>query len=156
MGSVTGILQRAQDSAQSRVSERRSDSREENLTDAEDHADPLSAARGMVIGVGIGSVIWATALWVGSERRPGRLRRTNPSPSAKNHFPRMPLHSYLVIDGKGESVMLEALKKFIGMDKNSVEARKKAAEEERREREMRIAEQKEALKEIVEADKHDR
>lgn len=68
----------------------------------------------------------------------------------------MPLHSYLVINEKGESAMLEALKKFIGMDTNSVEARKKAAEEERRERERRVAEQKETLKEIVESDKHDR
>lgn len=49
--------------------------------------------------------------------------------------------------------MLEALKKLVGMDQKSMEARKKAAEEERREREMRVAEQKEALKEIVEADK---
>ena len=52
--------------------------------------------------------------------------------------------------------MLEVLKKFIGMDQKSVEARKKAAEEERRERELRVAEQKETLKEIVEADKQDR
>ena len=52
--------------------------------------------------------------------------------------------------------MLEALKKFIGMDQKSVEARKRAAEEERREREMRVAEQKEALKGIVETDKTDK
>ena len=42
--------------------------------------------------------------------------------------------------------MLETLKKLIGMDKESAEARKKAAEQERREREMRVAEQKAALK----------
>lgn len=51
--------------------------------------------------------------------------------------------------------MLEALKKLIGIDQKSVEARKKAAEEERHEREMRVAEHKEALKEIVEPDKQD-
>ena len=50
---------------------------------------------------------------------------------------------------------MEALKKLIGMDKDSAEARKMAAEEERRERERRVAEQKDALKKIVEADKHD-
>lgn len=63
MGNITGTLQRAQDSAQSRVSERCSDSRQRDLTDPEDHTDPLSAARGLVSGVAIGSVIWATALW---------------------------------------------------------------------------------------------
>lgn len=52
--------------------------------------------------------------------------------------------------------MLEALKKLIGMDKDSVEARKQAAEEERRERENRVAKQHEELKQVAEAEKEDR
>lgn len=52
--------------------------------------------------------------------------------------------------------MLEALKMLLGLDKESVEARKKAADEERREREIRIAKQKEALEKAVEADKEER
>lgn len=52
--------------------------------------------------------------------------------------------------------MLEALKKLVGLDKESAEARKKAAEVERRERQQRVAEQKEALKQVVEAEKEDR
>ena len=49
--------------------------------------------------------------------------------------------------------MLEQLKKLLGLDKESVEARSKAADEERRERETRIAQQTEALKKVAEADK---
>ena len=52
--------------------------------------------------------------------------------------------------------MLEALKKLVGLDKESAEARKKAAEEERRERENRVAEQKEALKQVIDTEKGDR
>lgn len=52
--------------------------------------------------------------------------------------------------------MLETLKKLVGMDQQSIEARKKAAEEERREREGRVAEQKEALKQVAEAEKDER
>lgn len=63
MGNITGTLQRTQDSAQSGVGERCSNSRQVNRTDSEDHTDPLSAARGAVVGVGMGSVIWALAVW---------------------------------------------------------------------------------------------
>ena len=52
--------------------------------------------------------------------------------------------------------MLEALKKLVGMDKESAEARKKAAEQERRERESRVAEQKEALKDVAKAERDGR
>jgi len=52
--------------------------------------------------------------------------------------------------------MWEALKKLVGMDKDSVEARKKAAEEERRERENRVAKNQEALKQVAETEKEDR
>ena len=48
--------------------------------------------------------------------------------------------------------MLEALKKLLGLDKDTVEARKKAADQERLEREARVAKQKEALKQAAEAD----
>jgi len=49
--------------------------------------------------------------------------------------------------------MLEALKKLIGLDSGSAEARKQAAEEERRERERRVAEQKEVLEKVAEAER---
>ena len=52
--------------------------------------------------------------------------------------------------------MWEALKKLVGLDKESAEARKKVAEEERRERESRVAEQKEALKQVAESEKENR
>jgi len=49
--------------------------------------------------------------------------------------------------------MLQALKKLVGLDEASAEARRQAAEQERREREKRVAEQKEALKRVAEAEK---
>jgi hypothetical protein len=49
-------------------------------------------------------------------------------------------------------VMLEALKKLVGMDKDSAEARKQAAELERQEREARVAQRAEALKHQIESD----
>lgn len=52
--------------------------------------------------------------------------------------------------------MLETLKKLVGMDEASVEARRKAAEEEQREREARVAQQKDALKEVPKADRQGR
>lgn len=52
--------------------------------------------------------------------------------------------------------MLEALKKLVGLDKETQEARRKAAEEERRERESRVADQKEALKTVAETEKEQR
>ena len=52
--------------------------------------------------------------------------------------------------------MLEALKKLLGLDKETVEARKKAADQERLEREARVAQQKEAMTKAAEADKEER
>jgi len=49
--------------------------------------------------------------------------------------------------------MLDALKKLVGLDRPSAEARRKAAEEERREREQRVAAQKEALEKVAEAER---
>lgn len=51
--------------------------------------------------------------------------------------------------------MLETLKKLVGLDRDSAEARKRAAEEERREREQRVAEQKEALEKVAEAEREE-
>ncbi len=52
--------------------------------------------------------------------------------------------------------MLEALKKLVGLDKEGAEARKQAAEQERRERESRVAANKEALHKVAEAESEDR
>lgn len=52
--------------------------------------------------------------------------------------------------------MLDALKKLIGLDKDSAEARRKAAEAERLERESRVAEQKEALEKVAEAEQQNK
>lgn len=52
--------------------------------------------------------------------------------------------------------MLEALKRLVGMDKESAEARKKAAELERQERESRIAKSKQELEQVAKAEKEDR
>ena len=52
--------------------------------------------------------------------------------------------------------MMEALKKLVGLDKKSVEARKKAAEEERREREQRVAKEHEALAQVADSQKEER
>lgn len=49
--------------------------------------------------------------------------------------------------------MLEALKKLLGADEESKARRAEAAEQERREREKRILEQREALKKTVEAER---
>ena len=59
MDSIKGALQHAQDSAQSRVSDRCAYARQQDRTDPEEHPHPLSAALGMLVGVGIGSVIGA-------------------------------------------------------------------------------------------------
>lgn len=48
--------------------------------------------------------------------------------------------------------MIEALKRLLGLDEVSKQARRNAAEIERRERETRVAEQKERLKKVAETD----
>lgn len=50
--------------------------------------------------------------------------------------------------------MLEALKKLVGADEEGKARRAAAAEQERREREKRIQEQREALKKTLEAEKN--
>jgi len=52
--------------------------------------------------------------------------------------------------------MLETLKKLVGLDQESAEARKRAAEQEREERESRVAAQSEALKQVSEMEKDQR
>lgn len=49
--------------------------------------------------------------------------------------------------------MLNVLKKLIGADEESKQRRKMALEAERREREQRVQERKQALEETVEAEK---
>lgn len=52
-------------------------------------------------------------------------------------------------------LMLDALKKILGLDEESKKAREKAAEEERREREERVAQAKQGLEKVAEAQKED-
>lgn len=52
--------------------------------------------------------------------------------------------------------MLEALKKILGMDEESKAARAKVAEQERLEREKRMAQEKDALERVTELEKEER
>jgi hypothetical protein len=71
MGNVSRTLQPQQDWTQSKPSRLGSKAEEKAPTTGErskiaelvDDSDPLSAARGAVLGVALGSIVWAVILW---------------------------------------------------------------------------------------------